>query len=115
MVGGGSAGALGVYLNADHYRERLDPKGVMKFSALPDGGFFMDLDEKGYHDGMAWIASAGGMNAVLHPACEAAHSGEGKGGGRELCMFAPHVAPFIQTPIFALQVCRQNGAPFRHN
>ena len=35
VIGGGSAGALGVYLNVDHYRERLDPAGVKKFSALP--------------------------------------------------------------------------------
>lgn len=100
VVGGGSAGALGVYLNVDHYRERLDPDRRIKFSALPDGGFFMDLNNKGYHDGIAWIASPGGMNAVLHPACERAH---GSNGDKELCMFAPHVAPFIETPIFALQ------------
>lgn len=59
VVAGGSAGALGVYLNVDHYKSRLDPKGArnIRFSAMPDGGFFMDLNNKGYHDGMAWIAS----------------------------------------------------------
>ena len=35
VIGGGSAGALGVYLNVDHYRQRLDPAGTKKFSALP--------------------------------------------------------------------------------
>ena len=99
VVGGGSAGALGVYLNVDHYRSRLDPERRMAFSALPDGGWFMDLNNKGYHDGMAWIASPGGMNAVLHPACEEAH----RNSTAALCMFAAHVAPFVDTPIFALQ------------
>jgi hypothetical protein len=99
VVGGGSAGALGVYLNVDHYRSRLDPERRMAFSALPDGGWFMDLNNKGYHDGMAWIASPGGMNAVLHPACEEAH----RNSTAALCMFAAHVAPFVETPIFALQ------------
>ena len=100
VVGGGSAGALGVYLNVDHYKERLTPpdgRGI-RFSALPDGGFFMDMNTKGYHDGMAWLAAPNGMNAVLHPACAAAHED-----APELCMFAPHVAAFIQTPIFVLQ------------
>ena len=58
----------------------------------------MDYNAKGYHDGMAWIASAGGMNAALHPACARAHAAE-----PALCMFAPHLAPFIETPLFVLQ------------
>ena len=65
---------------------------------VSDGGFFMDLNNKGYHDGMKWIASSSGMNASLHPKCAAA-----KGADKYLCMFAPHVSPFIETPIFALQ------------
>ena len=108
VVGGGSAGALGVYLNLDYYRKRIETAAVregantdgggIRFSGLPDGGFFMDLNNKGYHDGMAWIASSGGMNAALDETCVANHQEE-----PALCMFAPHLAPFIQTPIFALQ------------
>jgi hypothetical protein len=40
------------------------------------------------------------MNSVLHPACEAAHAASNN---TYMCMFAPHVSPFIQTPMFALQ------------
>ena len=29
-----------------------------------DGGFFMDLNNKGYHDGMKWIASSAGPSST---------------------------------------------------
>jgi hypothetical protein len=113
VIGGGSAGALAVYLHADHYRARLDPLHEKKFVALADCGFFMDsngvttqqLGEEiglphsgGYHDGIAWIYSADGMNAVVDRECRAAHAAN-----PELCLFAAHLSPFVKTPLFALQ------------
>jgi hypothetical protein len=112
VVGGGSAGALATYLHADHYAARLNQTNPGEGSsrrvvALPDCGFFMDTNGEppaapgaGYHDGIAWMHSAAGMNASasLDPRCRAAHAGK-----PELCLFAAHLAPFIRTPVFALQ------------
>eukprot|EP00935_MAST-01C_sp_MAST-1C-sp1_P000480 g480.t1 len=104
VIGGGSAGALAVYLHADYYRSRIDPQHKKKFVAVPDCGFFMDSNgvgptkSGGYHDGIAWLYSPDGMNAVVDQNCRAAHAAN-----PELCLFAAHLSPFIQTPVFALQ------------
>ena len=42
VIGGGSAGALGVYLQADYWRQKLDPHHDKKVAAVPDCGFFQD-------------------------------------------------------------------------
>ena len=52
----------------------------------------------GYHDGIAWLKAPNGMNAVVDSSCEAAHPSQ-----PELCLFAEHLAPFVSTPLFALQ------------
>ena len=99
VIGGGSAGALGVYLQADYWLNLLDPAGsVKKVAAVPDCGFFQDWRNNSYHAGFVWMESAEGMDSAVDPHCAAAHPTE-----KNLCLMAEHVAPFIQTPLFALQ------------
>eukprot|EP01051_Picozoa_sp_SAG22_P019963 SAG22_NODE_3862_length_1494_cov_1.588530_2_plen_71_part_00 len=40
VIGGGSAGALGVYLQADYWLGQLRTPSVTKVAAVPDCGFF---------------------------------------------------------------------------
>eukprot|EP01052_Picozoa_sp_SAG31_P020143 SAG31_NODE_1502_length_8080_cov_131.725849_1_plen_347_part_00 len=100
VIGGGSAGALGVYLQADYWLSLLNPTGkVKKVAAVPDCGFFQDWKENNsFHRGFVWMKSSDGMNAVVDPRCAAAHST-----AKNLCLMAEHMAPFIRTPLFALQ------------
>jgi hypothetical protein len=99
VIGGGSAGALGVYRHVNYYVERLNPVGLKRVVALPDCGFFQDLGfQNKYYQGMSWMKSEDGMAAIVDPYCAARHSQD-----LVKCLFAEHVAPFIKVPIFALQ------------
>lgn len=97
MIGGGSAGALSVYLNVEQYAARLNPTGSKRMAAVPDCGFFQDLGESNhYHVGIQWIWTE--MNAVVDPQCRSDHPD-----APELCLFAEHISLYITVPIFALQ------------
>ena len=99
VIGGGSAGALGVYLQSDYWLSLLNPRGtVKKVAAVPDCGFFQDWRNNSYHQGFVWMESAEGMNSAVDPSCAAVHPTE-----KNLCLMAEHIAPFIKTPLFALQ------------
>lgn len=109
VIGGGSAGALAVYLHADHYNSRLNPTGEKTVVAVPDCGFFMDSNgyrssrienspATGYHDGIAWLYSAEGQNAVVDSRCHAAHATT-----PELCLFAEHLVVLMM--LIPAQMC----------
>ena len=98
VIGGGSAGALGVYLQADYWLAQLDPKHDKKVAAVPDCGFFQDWKNNSFHQGFAWMHSEAGMQSAVDPRCAAAHPT-----APNLCLMAEHAAPFISTPLFALQ------------
>lgn len=62
VIGGGSAGALGVYLNLDHWNRTLNPSGDKRVVGLPDCGFFQDIGpNNSFHRGFAWMQSAQGV------------------------------------------------------
>lgn len=98
VIGGGSAGALGVYLQLDHWNRTLNPNQDKRVVGLPDCGFFQDWDNNSYHQGFVWMQSAAGMNSVVDPVCRAAHPTQ-----PNLCLMAEHLSPYITTPLFALQ------------
>jgi hypothetical protein len=102
VIGGGSAGALGVYLQSDYWLKILKQGGAKpnKTAAVADCGFFQDWRNNAYHDGFVWMASEAGMQSAtaVDPACAAAHPTE-----LNLCLMAEHTSPFIQTNFFALQ------------
>lgn len=98
VIGGGSAGALGVYLQADYWLKQLNPKNDKKVAAVADCGFFQDWRNNSYHQGFAWMHSVEGMQSAVDPTCAAAHPR-----ASNLCLMAEHIAPFIKTPLFALQ------------
>lgn len=99
VIGGGSAGALGTYLHADRWVKLIDPARRSKVAAIADCGFFRDLGPaNAYHRGFEWVASYDGMRAAVDSNCAAVYPEE-----NNLCLMAEHIAPFISTPLFALQ------------
>ena len=118
VVSGGSAGGLAAFIHADWWCDEIRAaasSSLRKCAALPDSGFFLDYESpratatpppakykggyfRAYMDWAfgAFNASGGG----LHRDCLAAMANRGT---LELCMFAEHTAPFVHTPLFALQ------------
>ena len=111
LVGGCSAGGLTVFLNIDAIAAALPP--AAKVRGVADAGFFLDAT---LHTGepfrtplFQWGYSAWNSSGSLSPACLAAQpAGEGW-----RCIFAPYAAPFIATPVFAINSafdsCQLNG------
>jgi len=100
VVSGGSAGGLSTYLHTDTFRAAL-PSST-KVVGMPDAGFFIDNDvstASGWRAQSIWAATAQNTTASALPACLAAY------GSSESwkCFFAQYVAPFVQSPLFALQ------------
>lgn len=100
VVSGGSAGGLSTYLHTDRFHDALPPS--TKVVGMPDAGFFMDNAvsvASGWRAQVIWAAHAQNTSASANPQCLAIYTGveEWK------CFFAQYVAPFVRSPIFALQ------------
>ena len=70
--------------------------------ALPDDGFFMDnawSEAKGWAGLQRWVFEAQNSTAGVPAACLAAYPAA----EAWRCFMAQFAAPFIQTPLFALQ------------
>ena len=120
VVSGGSAGGLATYLHADRFRDALLSSsgnsgggggggGGARVTAMPHSGFFPDYELKGaeagtqkghFHSGQKWVFEAMNATGSLNAACVEALSPRGEAWK---CIFAEHTAPFISTPVFALQ------------
>jgi hypothetical protein len=97
LYGGGSAGALAVYLHADDWAAHL-PQGA-RFAAVADSGFFLSYNASagaGYAADMRWIVQR--MNASLPAACLAANAADPAS-----CIFAETAARTLSAPLFAQQ------------
>jgi len=117
VISGGSAGGLAAFIHADWWCDaiRAATNGSLgKCAALPDSGFFLDYESPratatpppakykgGYFRAyMDWAFDAFNASGGLHSDCVTAMANHGT---PNLCMFAEHTAPFIHTPLFALQ------------
>lgn len=96
VVGGCSAGGLAAYLHVDYYAQ-LFPKATTR--GMPDSGFFLDGNysrdgKPDYEWRMSNLYSFMNSSASIIPACNQKLG--------YLCLFAYHILPFIQSPVFAL-------------
>eukprot|EP01005_Ploeotia_sp_CARIB1_P000406 NODE_149_length_1336_cov_170.449132_g145_i0.p1 GENE.NODE_149_length_1336_cov_170.449132_g145_i0~~NODE_149_length_1336_cov_170.449132_g145_i0.p1 ORF type:complete len:386 (-),score=108.98 NODE_149_length_1336_cov_170.449132_g145_i0:118-1275(-) len=107
VISGCSAGGLATYLHTDRWREILP--STTKVAGLPDSGFFLDYEDTGngettipgnYHDGLVWVFNQMNASTGVDADCINHWAPLGKAWK---CMFAQHTAPFITTPMFALQ------------
>jgi hypothetical protein len=99
VYGGGSAGALAVFLHADDWAARL-PRGA-KFVAVPDSGFFLDYNASagaGFAASMRWLAGRMNSTGGLPAACVAASAAD-----PARCIFAEAAARTLRAPVFAQQ------------
>lgn len=94
VLTGCSAGGLAVYLQADYIATFLPPT-VTKYVAVPDSGYFY---AKGAFEADMRNAATRFFNMATNARCQAAASS-----GPGDCAFAQFVAPFVATPIFAVQ------------
>jgi hypothetical protein len=110
LVGGCSAGGLTVYLNIDAVAAALAPA---KVRGVADAGFFLDHPDR---NGVPvrtplfqWGFAAWNSSASLSPACLGAFPAS----EQWKCIFAQYAAPYIATPVFALNSrfdsCQLNG------
>eukprot|EP01087_Luapelamoeba_hula_P011291 TRINITY_DN3051_c0_g1_i1.p1 TRINITY_DN3051_c0_g1~~TRINITY_DN3051_c0_g1_i1.p1 ORF type:complete len:391 (+),score=62.63 TRINITY_DN3051_c0_g1_i1:29-1174(+) len=99
VVSGCSAGGLATFLHADWWRAAVPSAHVV---GLPDSGFFIDYEspQKRYESQMTWVYSAMNVAEGIDADCVKFYKGSAF---PWKCMFAQYVAPFIKTPIFALQ------------
>jgi hypothetical protein len=112
VVSGCSAGGLSTYLQCDSWAERITAAAPnSKVVCMPDSGMFFDYHSDdaypdgagttlgpGFDTGMRWLYET--MEVVTDETCMA-HYQQTDDPGK--CMFAQYVAPFIDTPTFALQ------------
>ena len=99
VYGGGSAGALAVYLHADDWAARLP--AAAKVVAVPDSGLFLNYNAsagKGYAADMRWIVARMNSTGGLPAACVAANAADPAS-----CIFAETAALTLRTPVFAQQ------------
>jgi len=97
VISGCSAGGLATYLHVDHWVSRL-PSGV-KVVGLPDSGFFLDYSAgKDYHSSLVWVFNQMNSSSGINQMCIKASTSD-----PSRCIFAEHVSPYIQTPLFPLQ------------
>lgn len=132
VIGGCSAGGLAVYLGIDQMSSiirEINPSASVR--GLADSGIFLDHSSKhaakvtyqkygrdeasingmmDYGSAMKSIYTLMNITSGTNPAClNAHHTGTistpiGDVPSHTKCIFAGEVAPFIQTPVFALQV-----------
>jgi len=100
ILGGCSAGGLATWLHADRFADRIHRiNPLISVSALPDSGFFPDYQgPPEYHKNMQWVYATANVSAGVNEACVRAHPTDDW-----KCMFAEHMAPFVQTPTLVLQ------------
>ena len=99
LLSGSSAGGLAVYLHTDHIASYLGVKqNEINFMAMADSGWFMDYEGEGqYTDKMQWVFEAQNTSIGLNQKClEKVKDGH-------KCMFAQHMAPFIESKLMAIQ------------
>ena len=121
VIGGCSAGGLATYLHTDQWCDAVHAVNAQaKCVGLPDSGFFIDYQNPtvpaqppvaaaerlgntiagNYHAGLKWAHDIQNASAGINVDCVAAHQSTHDDWK---CMFAEHTAPFIHTPIFAMQ------------
>jgi len=98
VISGCSAGGLATYLHIDWWVDQL-PQNA-KVVGLPDSGFFVDLDSQpvNYHTSMVWVFENGNCSSGVNDLCIANNQASPYN-----CIFAEHVSPWIQTPLFPFQ------------
>eukprot|EP00440_Ansanella_granifera_P059422 gb/GFBE01064408.1/.p1 GENE.gb/GFBE01064408.1/~~gb/GFBE01064408.1/.p1 ORF type:complete len:421 (+),score=68.56 gb/GFBE01064408.1/:1-1263(+) len=104
VVAGYSAGGLATILQVDNWRRSL-PRSVF-VAALVDSGFFLDWSGSKPEGatsayGAAMRSNYHTFNASVPAECVARRLTTGR--NAEACYFAEHAAPFVETPLFALQ------------
>lgn len=102
LLKGCSAGGMAVYLHADHIGQRLRQwaPGV-RYAAAPGAGLFLDQKafpiNASFSDLLLWGYTAQNASGSTNAACAAAHAATHDA---HLCYLAPHVLPYIATPLF---------------
>jgi hypothetical protein len=100
IISGGSAGGLSTYLHADAWAAAL-PK-TARVVGLPDSGYFLEdthpTNATSWAAQLRWVATRMNGTGALPAACVAANPTDPAS-----CIFAQNVAPFLETPFFALQ------------
>eukprot|EP01047_Picozoa_sp_COSAG01_P037282 COSAG01_NODE_2954_length_6801_cov_3.612951_1_plen_737_part_00 len=94
VLSGCSAGGLAVYLQADYVASLLP--SATRLVAVPDSGYFLGVTGTSFDADMRNAATRF-FNMETNAACQSAVRKPGD------CAFAQYVAPFVQTPIFAVQ------------
>eukprot|EP01084_Bolivina_argentea_P170142 294839_1 len=101
VVSGSSAGALSVYLHIDYIKNRLSSN--TKVRGLSDSGFFIDYqtdNSDNFTVGMEWIFDNMNSSYSLNKQCLNKYNETNE---EYQCIFAQYNAPYISTPILALQ------------
>jgi hypothetical protein len=105
VIGGSSAGGLATYLHVDKWREELPSTAFV--AGLADDGFFLDWNASKPSESVATYAHELRADYFAFNATDGVNSGcvlnRTISGDVGQCFFAEHTAPFIKTPIFALQ------------
>jgi len=102
LLKGCSAGGMAVYLHADYVGERIrEHSSKVRYAAAPGAGMFLDqkafLQNASFTTYLKWSYEAQNVSGSTNAACEAAHAGSSDG---YLCYLAPHVLPYVSTPLF---------------
>jgi len=107
VVTGSSAGGLATFLHADHIVEKVaeEAPGLVKAHALPIVGYFLDHTtfshdtQNSYPARMEYVFGMQnvGSSGAVSPYCLSAYPED-----PHLCFLAPHLLPFIETPLFVL-------------
>jgi hypothetical protein len=112
VVSGCSAGGLATYLQCDGWAAQITAAAPnAKVRCMPDSGMFFDYHSDdaypdgpggtlgpGFDLGMRWVYDT--MEVAVDETCMAHYQHTDDPGK---CMFAQYVAPFLDTPTFALQ------------
>ena len=96
VIGGGSAGALAVYIHGDWWAAQV-PQA--RSYLVPFSGFFLDhADTSGAHSHREYMTDMMKyMEVKLNPACISQFEDGWQ------CLFPEYAAPFLKKPVFALQ------------
>jgi hypothetical protein len=106
VLTGGSAGGLSTFLHLDHVEQRMAVQAPnARVVGQPVCGFFLDHGNDGFAPAnvtytlqMQYVYNMQNSTGSLSTTCQQALAPDSW-----RCIMAPHAAPFIQTPWFALQ------------
>lgn len=106
VLSGGSAGGLSTFLHLDHVAARMAVQApAARVVGMPICGFFLDHGNDGFAPAnvtytlqMQYVYNMQNSTGSLSPTCQQSLAPDSW-----KCIMAPHAAPFIQTPWFALQ------------